>query len=203
MAKIGVKIEATEEGTEQRQEFPNLPNGVYLLELDSGDVKESDEGTTNHKISVNMTARVIEPEEFVDRKIFLNYNVQHPSSQAQEIGERQFQCLLRAMSMREVEDDDTDNLLFHSFTATIGMGKDSKDKNSDGTPKYKARNIISRYWFPDQGDAPPIGITGPVAANDNRRQPATPANDNRRQEPAKTAAAAAAAGSRTPWGPRK
>jgi len=197
MAKIGVKIEATEEGTEQRSEFPNLPNGVYKLELDPGDVKESGEGTTDHKISVNMTARVIEPEEFADRKLFLNYNVQHPSAQAQEIGEKQFQCLLRSMEMKEVEDDDTDNLLFHSFVATIGMGKDSKTKNADGTPQYKARNVISRYWFPDQGDAPEIGITGPVvAANDNKR-PAAAANDNR-----VAAAPVKAAGSK-PWGAKK
>jgi hypothetical protein len=193
MAKIGVKIEATEEGTEQRSEFPPLPDGVYRLELDSGDVKESDEGTTNHKIGVNMTARVIEPEEYADRKLFLNYNVQHPNPQAQEIGEKQFQCLLRSMGMTEVEDDDTDNLLFHSFVATIGMGKDSKEKNSDGSPKYKARNVISRYWFPDKGDAPEIGITGPVAANDNKRPAAAAAPV---KEPTK-----AATGSK-PWGAR-
>lgn len=190
MAKIGVKIEATEEGTEQRATYENLPSGVYKLELESGDVSEKDEGTPQHAITVKMTAQVLEPEDYAGKKLFLNYNVQHPKEIVQKIGGEQFQCLLRAMEMSEVPDDDTDNLLFHSFVATIGMGKDSKEKNADGTPKYAARNEIKRYWFPDQGNTPEIGLTS------------KPANDNR-PAPAKAAAPAAAAtkpaGSR-PWG---
>lgn len=197
MAKIGVRVEATEEGTEQRSgDFPNLPNGVYSLEMEAGDVIQKNENTPQHSITVKMTAQVVSPEEFAGRKVFVNYNIQNPSAQAQDIGNRQFQCLIRALGLTEVPDDDTDNLLFRSFTASIGMGKDSKTKNTDGTPEYPARNEIKRYWFPDQGDAPPIGITGPVP---------TAANDNRQQAPAArqaaTGGAASASGGRTmPWG---
>lgn len=195
MAKLGVRIEATEEGTSKQGGFENLPNGVYSLQLEAASVDEKDEGTREHKITVKTTIEVLEPAEYSGRKFFANYNIQHPNPDAQRIGNEQFQCLLRALELTEVPDDETDNLLFKSFTATVGMGKDSKEKNEDGTPKWPARNEVKRYWFPDQANAPEIGITGPVPVrtaptNDNRR-PA--ANDNRAAEPAK------AAGAR-PWG---
>jgi hypothetical protein len=197
MAKIGVRIEATEEGTEQRSgDFPNLPNGVYSLEMEAGDVIEKDKDTPQHVITVKMTAQVVEPAEFAGRKMFVNYNIQHPNSQAQDIGNRQFQCLLRALELTEVPGDDTDNLLFKSFTATIGMGKDSKEKNADGSPKYAARNEIKRYWFPDQGDTPAIGVTGPAP------EARAPANDNRAPAAQQQAARPAATGNR-PWGSKK
>ena len=194
MAKIGVKIEATQEGTEQRTtDFPNLPNGVYLLEMEAGEVIEKEEGTPQHSITVKMVSQVREPEEYAGRKLFINYNIQNPSAQAQEIGNRQFQCLLRSLEMTEVPGDDTDNLLFLPFTATIGMGKDSKTKNADGSPQYPARNEIKRYWFPDEGNVPEIGITGPVT-------PSKPANDNKPAARPAAAAVAPAAGARRPWG---
>lgn len=191
MAKIGVRIEATQEGTEQRaSDFPDLPNGVYELEMEAGTVVEKDKGSPQHKITVKMVAQVLAPEEYKGRKIFINYNILHPNEEAQGIGNRQFQCLLRALEMTEVPGDDTDNLLFIRFIATIGMGKDSKEKNADGTPVYPARNEIKRYWFPDEGNAPAIGVTAP----------AKPANDNKpAARPAATQAAAAPA-ARRPWG---
>lgn len=196
MAKIGVRVETTEEGTEQRSgDFPNLPNGVYLLEMEAGDVVEKNKDTPQHSITVKMTAQVVQPEEFAGRKIFLNYNIQNPSAQAQDIGNRQFQCLLRSLELGDVPDDDTDNLLFQSFTATVGMGKDSKEKNADGSPVYPGRNEIKRYWFPDQNDAPAIGVTAPSGQR--------PANDNRpaqRSAPAQQQQEAAKPAGRRPWG---
>lgn len=194
MARIGVRVEATEEATDKQfGGFPDLPNGVYQLEMEAGVVDEQgDEGTPQHKVTVKLTARVLAPEEYKDRKLFCNYAIVHPSAKKQEIDYRNFQCLLRALELTEVPDDDSDNLLFISFTATIGMGKDSDEKNEDGTPKWPARNEIKRYWFPDQNNTPALGITGPAPA---ARQ--SPANDNR--QAAKPAAAAAPA-ARRPWG---
>jgi hypothetical protein len=193
MAKIGVRVEATEENTQQR-DFSNLPNGDYKFEISTSEIKEKNEGTRDHSINLNVTIDVIEPEDLKGRKIFSNYNLQHPNSQVQEIGQRQFACLLRALGMQDAPDD-SDELHFISFYARLGMGKDSKEKNADGSPKYAARNEIKKYFYPDEGNLPtPKVDTHTVAANDNRRQPA-PANDNRQAPPADAKPAA-----RRPWG---
>lgn len=192
MAKIGVRVEATEENTQQR-DFSNLPNGDYGLEISASEIREKNEGTRDHSINLSVTIDVLAPEELKGRKIFQNYNLQHPNSQVQEIGQRQFACLLRALGMQAAPDD-SDELHFISFMARIGMGKDSKEKNADGSPKYAARNEIKKYFYPDEGNLPePKVDAAPTAANDNRRQPA---NDNAASKPA----AAAAGGTRRPWG---
>lgn len=193
MAKIGVRVEATEENTQQR-DFSNLPNGDYQLEISASEIKEKNEGSRDHSINLSVTIDVLAPEELKGRKIFSNYNLQHPNSQVQEIGQRQFACLLRSLGMQDAPED-SDELHFISFFARIGMGKDSKDKNADGSPKYAARNELKKYFYPDEGNLPePKVDAGPVAANDNRRQPAA-SNDNRQAAQADAKPAA-----RRPWG---
>lgn len=190
MARIGVRVEATEENTQQR-DFGNIPNGDYLLEITASEVKEKNEGTRDHAINLSVTIDVIEPEEFKGRKIFGNYNLQHPKDDVQRIGQQQFACLLRALGMSEAPED-SEELHLVSFTAKIGMGRDSKEKNADGTPKYAARNEVKKYYYPDQGDIPQPSID----ANQPAAAPAA-ANDNKA---AARPAAAAATGARRPWG---
>lgn len=187
MARIGVRVEATEENTQQR-DYGNLPNGDYRLEISASEVKETGEGTRDHKIVLKVTYDVIEPDEFKGRKLFGNYNLQNPNSQAQDIGQRQFACLLRAMELNEAPED-SDELHFVAFMAKIGMGKPSKDG------QYEARNEIKKYYYPDEGNvpAPSIDANQPVAANDNKPAP-------QRQSQAAAKPAAAATGARRPWG---
>lgn len=190
MAKIGIRVEATEENTQQR-DFTNLPNGDYQLEISGSEIKEKNEGTRDHAINLSVSIDVLAPEELKGRKIFNNYNLQHPNPQVQEIGQRQFACLLRSLGLTEAPED-SDELHFISFFARIGMGKDSKEKNTDGTPKYAARNELKKYYYPDEGNLPePKVEAAPSAANDNRRTAAS--NDNK-------PAAAAAGTTRRPWG---
>ncbi len=190
MAKIGVRVEATEENTQQR-DFTNLPNGDYQLEISASEIKEKNKDTRDHAINLSVTIDVLAPEELKGRKVFNNYNLQHPNPQTQEIGQRQFACLLRSLGLNEAPED-SDELHFISFFARIGMGKDSKEKNTDGTPKYAARNELKKYYYPDEGNLPdPKVEAAPAAANDNRRTAAS--NDNK-------PAAAAAGTTRRPWG---
>lgn len=190
MAKIGIRVEATEENTQQR-DFTNLPNGDYQLEISGSEIKEKNEGTRDHAINLSVSIDVLAPEELKGRKIFNNYNLQHPNPQVQEIGQRQFACLLRSLGLNEAPED-SDELHFISFMARIGMGKDSKEKNADGSPKYAARNELKKYYYPDEGNLPePKVDAAPPAANDNRRTAAS--NDNK-------PAAAAAGATRRPWG---
>ena len=189
MAKFGVSVATTEEGTAQRPQYENLPNGNYRIQMEAGEIIQKNEGQADHSIMLKSTFEVLEPEEFKGRKLFGNYNLKNKSEIAQKIGNEQFQCLLRAVGIDEVtEDSDTDDLLFLSFVATVGLGKDSKEKNADGTPAYPGRPEIKRYWYPDMDDAPELGATGP----------ATPANDNRVPAKATAPAPAKPAGSR-PW----
>jgi hypothetical protein len=177
MAKFGVSVATTEEGTAQRPQYENLPNGNYLLHMEAGEIVEKNVGAQDHSIMLKSTFEVLEPEEFKGRKLFGNYNLKNKSEIAQKIGNEQFQCLLRAVGIEEVtEDSDTDDLLFISFVATVGLGKDSKEKNADGTPQYPGRPEIKRYWYPDMNDAPALGVAGPATpANDNKPAAARPA----------------------------
>lgn len=188
MARLGTTFDATSHDTSQR-DYEELPNGVYRLEIDASDVTPTKDGRGT---ILKTTMTVIEPEAFKGRKLFSTYNLENPNAQAQEIGQRQFASLCRAIGVNEVEDSEELHLI--GFTAKVKLGKPSKDG------QYPARAEIARYYFPDEGDIPepaidenqPASARQP-AANDNR---APAANDNRRQEPAK------AAGSR-PWGQRK
>lgn len=207
MAKIGIKVEVTEEGTVQK-EFGSrrtLPNGDYRLELIASDVIEKDKGRPDHSIMVKGTACVIEPEEFKGQWVFVNYNLMHKNAEAMRIGGEQFQCLLGAVGLTELgEDDDTETLHFRAFMAKVGLGNDSKTKNADGTPQYPAKPEIKKYYFEHEENYPAPSVTeaaiAAAAAHDARVAAAatpTPANDNK---PAvRPAAAAPAEKGKSPW----
>ena len=183
MAKLASRFDATAHDTEQR-DYEELPNGDYELEIEASEVKGGANGT-----GLKTTMAVLRPEEYKGRKVFNFYNLEHKNAQAQEIGQRQFASLCRAIGVSEVED--SEELHFKAFTAKIGLGKPSKDG------QYPARAEIKKYYFPDEGNVPQPSIDAnqPVArsspANDNR--PAA-ANSN------KPVPAAAAAGKKRPWG---
>lgn len=192
MASLGTSFNATEFDTTQREYAGELPNGIYRLEIEASEVKATSTGSGTYLAT---TVSVIEPEEFKGRKIFNNnYNLQNDSAKAQEIGQRQFASLCRAVGVQSV--DDSEQLHFLAFVAKVSRGKPSVGKDGKS---YPGRAEIRRYYFPDE-EMPELGIdenqpaeeAPPVAANDNRR-PA--ANDN-----ARPAAAAAAGGvKKNPW----
>jgi hypothetical protein len=189
MAVLGKKFDATAHDTTQ-SDYAELPNGIYKLEIEVSEVKE----TSNGKGTVlKVTNVVVEPEEYKGRKLFNNYNLENESAQAQEIGQKQFAALCRAIGVTEVED--SEELHFRAYTARVALGRASKDG------QYPARAEIKRYYFEDEGNVPEPAIddvqpaakpatTRPAAANNNQR-PA--ANQNT------PATAAKPAGAR-PWG---
>lgn len=178
MAQLGQKFDATAHDTEQR-DYEELPNGTYELEVEASDVTPTKDGRGT---ILKTTMTVLRPESHAKRKIFTNYNLENPSAQAQEIGQRQFASLCRAIGVGEVED--SEELHFHAFMAKIGLGKPSKDG------QYPARAEVKRYYFADEGDLPEPAI------DDNQPKAApAPANDNR-----PTAAAPAKAAGSRPWG---
>lgn len=179
MAKLGTTFDASAHDTEQR-DYEELPNGIYELEIEASDVTPTKDGRGT---ILKTTMVVLRPEEYEKRKLFNNYNLENPNAQAQEIGQRQFASLCRAIGVQEVED--SEELHFKAFTAKIGLGKPSKDG------QYPARAEIKKYYFPDQGDVPEPAI--------DAEQPRPAANDNRPAARPAQQAAAPAAGKR-PWG---
>lgn len=184
MAQLGQRFDATQHDTEQR-DYEELPNGTYSLEIEASDVGPTKAG--NGTI-LKTTMTVVAPEAYKGRKLFTTYNLENANATAQEIGQRQFASLCRAIGVNSV--DDSEELHFRAFTAKVGLGKPSKDG------QHPARAEIKTYFFPDAGNVPEPAIDAnqparAAPANDNR-QPA--ANDNSRP------AAAAAGGQRRPWG---
>ncbi len=178
MAGLGQRFDATQHDTEQK-DFGNVPNGIYKLELEASDVVKKD-GNTGLKTTFN----VIEPEQYKGWKVFGYYNLEHSSTKAQEIGQKQFASLCRAVEVNSVED--SEQLHFISFTARVGLGKANNG--------YEAKPEIKRYYFPDEGNIP----TPEIDANQPAPQ-AAPANDNK---PAPAAQAAAKPAGARPWGKR-
>lgn len=197
MAKLGQRFDATAVDTEQRGEFEDLPTGVYKFEIEAAEIKETGPEEARTGSGIKYTANVIEPEELAGRKFFGFINLENQNSTAQEIGQREFASLCRAMELDGV--DDTDELMLIPYTAKLGMGKDSKAKNADGTPKWAARAEIKRYFFPDEGAVPnaEIDAVQPVKA----AAPKPAANDNARRT-APAAAATKEPGSK-PWAKAK
>lgn len=184
MARLSTTFNAQEHDTEQRNDFPELPAGIYQLEVTASEVAATSTGSGT---ILKTTMSVIAPEEFKGRLIFNNYNLENANAQAQEIGKKQLASLCRAIGLSTVED--SEELHLRAFTAKIGLGKPSKDG------KYPARAEIKRYYFEDEGDvpAPEVDASQPVVA--------APANDNKpAARPAAAAAAPAAGGARRPWG---
>lgn len=185
MAVLGSKFNAHDHDTEQRGDYEELPNGVYALEIEASDVAPTKAGTGT---ILKTTSVVLEPEDFKGRKLFTNYNIENPNSQAQEIGQRQFASLCRAIGITEVED--SEQLHFHRYVVKVKLGKPSKDG------LYPARAEIATYFFPDQGIVPEPAI--------DETQPArglAPANDNRpaSRPAAQQQAAAGGAAKKRPW----
>ncbi len=180
MAQLGQRFNAQDYDTTQ-SDYSELPNGIYELEVESSDVvpTKAGDGTL-----LKTTMVVLRPEAYEKRKLFGQYNLENKNPTAQEIGQRQFASLCRAVGVRDVEE--SEDLHFKAFTVKIGLGKPSKDG------QYPARAEIKRYFFADEGPLPEPAIDAEqpkVAANDNR-QPA--ANDTRQ-------AAATGTGSKRPW----
>lgn len=194
MANLGSRFNATNYDTEQR-DYENLPNGIYRLEVTESEVAATSKGDGT---ILKLKYGVIEPEQYAKRVIFGNINLENPSAQAQEIGQKELASLCRAVGLQEISD--SEELHFKGFVAKVGLSKQRTGK--DGKV-YEPRNEIKRYYFPDSDDMPAIGIEVPTAANDNNPPPRQAANDNRPPHGdarSTNNGGSAATGKSRPWG---
>jgi hypothetical protein len=192
MAKLHTRFDATAHDTEQRAEFEDLPTGIYKFEIEASEIKETGPEGARTGCGMKYTANVVAPEALAGRKFFGFINLENANAQAQEIGQREFASLCRAMELDGA--DDTEDTHFRPYTVKLRMGKPSKKLNADGTPMYPARVEVGRYFFPDEGELPEPAIDDvqPVKA------PVAAANDNAPASRPAAAPAAKPAGSK-PW----
>lgn len=186
MAQLARSFNPQDHDTEQK-EFSLLPEGIYSLEVESS--KENDKNNDNY-FRLDVVYNVREPEEFAGRKIFDGFNLVHNNPEAERISNEQFASLCRAIGhVGPVDESEVLHLL--PFTAKVRVKPASKGK--DGK-EYSPKNVVGRFYFPDEGEIPAPEITGALPA----------ANDNKQTTTAARPAAAAPkpAGSR-PWGAKK
>lgn len=194
MAQLGSKFKAVDYDTTQ-SDYTNLPDMIADLEIIQSEIKDTSSAKGKGKM-LSLRYSVIAPEDYKGRLMFGNIMLEHDVSQTQEIGQKEFAKLCRAIGVEEV--DDSDELHFRGFRAKVGLGKPSKDKNADGTPVYPAKNEIKTYFFADsEDDMPDVGVLGPA--------PAKPANDNKpgsggARTTGNGGAAATGAAKARPWG---
>jgi hypothetical protein len=198
MAQLGTKFKPTEHDTTQN-DYTNLPDMIADLEIVQSEIKETSTKNGAGKMLM-LRYGIVEPEDYKGRLVFGNITLEHDKSETQEIGQKTFARLCRAMGIQD-EVTDSDELHFKSFRAKIGLGKPSKDKNADGSPVYPAKNELKVFYYPDDGEMPDVGLLGPAPANDNRK----PANDNAppRGDARTTGNGGAAATKTRPWGTKK
>lgn len=145
--------------------YTPMPAGDYTLEIVESDYTANNAG---NGMVMKLKSQVV-GGEFDGRPYFINLSLEHEKGQVQEIAQRDFAALRRAIGVLNPED--TEELHFKSFPVKMGI----KRRKDNG----EMENNIKEYVFDRPADTP--------AANDNPRQAAA------------AKPAAAAAGKSRPW----
>ena len=149
--------------------YDPIPAGDYNLEIVESDYAANAKG---NGMVLKLTAQILDGE-YAERKLFINLNLEHENEKAQDIAQREFAALRRAVGV--LNPQDSDELHFKAFVAKVGVEK--RRDNGELT------NRVKQYYFDGEGGAP---------ANDNRAA----ANQNR---PAPQQQAATGTAGKRPW----
>ncbi len=201
--KIGNNYEAEFENTEKQGGGGGiLPHMYALLQAESIELpKTKDE----RGYQAEITFEVVEPEEFKGRKFWAYWTIVHPDGYqlgAYKYGKPMFDRFGRAVGEEITADTDTDDLLFKTFVAEVGI------QIGNANPAggfYKDKNQIERFFYNDASAKEPIpelGVIGDGTQGKKRNEDRPAANDNKPSAsaaPRQQAAAAGGAG-RKPWG---
>jgi hypothetical protein len=204
LAKIGNNYEADFENTEKQGGGGGiLPHMYAQLQAEAINLPAT---TDNNGFQAEITFEVIAPEELKGRKFWAYWTIVHSDGYqhgAYKYGKPMFDRFGRAVGEEITADTDTDDLLFKSFVAEVGI--QIGNKKPDGT-FYKDKNQIERFFYTDDAakePVPEIGIIGDGTQGKKRNEAPAPANDNKpaaAQRQAAPAAAAASPAGRRPWG---
>lgn len=202
MAKIGNNYEAEYENTEKQGGGGGiLPHMYALLQAESINLPDTKDGKG---VQAEITFEVIEPEELKGRKFWAYWTIVHSDGYqngSYKYGKPMFDRFGRAVGEEITANTDTDDLLFKSFVAEVGI------QIGNANPAggfYKDKNQIERFFYNDANakeTIPELGVIGDGTQGKKRNEAPAAANDNRPSPAAKPAAqAAGGAPARRPWG---
>jgi hypothetical protein len=183
MARFGFSANEYEPDTGGGGNYDPIPEGEYELMCEEAEDKKTSAGTG---VYIKAKFRVLGPTN-AGRFIFMNFNIQNPSTKAEEIGRRQVSGWAAACGRPNAAD--TDELLNLPFRAKITV--------EPGSGNYGPQNRINGYLVKEGGGAPKASVA-PKAASAPAPTPAAPST------PAAVASSAAAspskpAGKKAPW----
>jgi hypothetical protein len=155
--------------------YEPIPEGEYELMCEEAEDKKTSAGTG---VYIKAKFRVLGPTH-ADRLIFMNFNIQNPSSKAEEIGRRQVSGWAAACGKPNASD--TDELINVPFLAKITI--------EPASGQYGPQNRINGYLVKESGGAPAPKPATPVAKPTPPAVASTPA----------PAATSKPAGKKAPW----
>jgi hypothetical protein len=159
--------------------YDPIPEGEYELMCEDAEDKKTSAGTG---VYIKAKFRVLGPTN-EGRFIFMNFNIQNPSTKAEEIGRRQVSGWAAACGRPNAAD--TDELLNLPFRAKITI--------EPGSGNYGPQNRINGYLVKEGGGspAPKPAASAPVAKATPPAAASTPA-------PASTSKPSTS-GKKAPW----
>lgn len=113
-----------------QQSFSPVPAGVYAAQIVDSDLKDLKSGKGK---GLSLTFSLLD-DQFANRKIFANLNVQHENPQAQQIAQSQLSALCHAAGVVKLQDSSQ----LHNKPIRIRV----KIRTQDG---YEPKNEISGY----------------------------------------------------------
>ncbi|PKA40420.1 hypothetical protein CWR43_27965 [Rhizobium sullae] len=202
MAKIGGDYVAEYENTEKQGGGGGiLPHMYAKLQAESIGLPETKDGKG---YQAEITFEVLEPEEFKGRKFWAYWTILHSDGYqfgAYKYGKPMFDRFGRAVGEQIDGNTDTDDLVFKSFVAEIGIQVGNANPSGGF---YKDKNQIERFFYTDDAakePVPELGVIGDGTQGKKRNEAPAPANDNRQPaaRPAPAAAANGGAAKKNPW----
>lgn len=161
-----------------REERGVMPEGDYVAQITDSDVRQNKKrnGTV-----LELERVIISPAEFKGRKVWQYINVEHETSEAQEIGQRELANLKAAVGIHGVV---ADTLMMHNRPHGIKLKIEKGNDKPEGG-QYPDKNIVFDCFPLAAGAQPaaaPAAAPAPAAAS-----------------PAPAAAPSAAAANTPPW----
>lgn len=109
--------------------FSALPEGKYNVQIQKTEIKRNKAGTGSYAA---YEMRVLDGQ-YANRVVFYNINVDHPSKQAVDIGNREHARLAEACGLDHI--DDTDDVNGKTVTITLSVEKDGSGNERNNVKK--------------------------------------------------------------------
>ncbi|MEN9923985.1 MAG: hypothetical protein RL268_111 [Pseudomonadota bacterium] len=149
MAYLGGAFDASQ--VEPKGDYSPVPPGEYKVQIITSDFVET-ANRTGHMLKLEM--EIIEGEQS-GRRLYDRLNLDNPSAQAQEIGQRTLSAICHAVGKLSVQD--SDELHMQPMIAVVGVKEARTGK--DGR-MYGTSNEIRTYKALGSGSGAPSGGFG-------------------------------------------